>query len=236
MFDWCPPSIKYYISRVCIRIVCTKAQKRLGLHAWKTLACQLQAVTSKTLRDRFTTRSLGTAPRSLRSDLADCTRRSVACAIREVRPLFNESRSHTTMAEVLPQIRVRADTQSREASSKVATPAILPLRDATNNTGNGRVIAPESVEGEIPSQLAGFGNMAQPTTTNIFAEPLTPLLQHDSYQIPKAIQASSCKPFLAIRRMLRASLPGQRNGEIRKQLTLYHTYVSECLGIARGLC
>ena len=54
------------------------------------------------------------------------------------------------MAEVLPQIRPRADTQPREADSKLETPTILPLRDATNYTGNGRLNSSESVEGEIP--------------------------------------------------------------------------------------
>ena len=59
------------------------------------------------------------------------------------------------MAEGLPQIRVRADRQLREASSKVETPKALPLRDATNNTGNGRVASTEGVEGETPSLLPG---------------------------------------------------------------------------------
>ena len=70
------------------------------------------------------------------------------------------------MAEVLPRIRVRSDTQSREASSKVEAPAALPLRDATNHTGYGRITSLESVEGETLSQLPGFSNMAQPTINN----------------------------------------------------------------------
>lgn len=70
------------------------------------------------------------------------------------------------MAEVLPQIRVRADTQSREASSKIETPTLLPLRDATKNIGNGRVNTTESAEGEPPAQLPGFSNTAQPRKTN----------------------------------------------------------------------
>lgn len=74
--------------------------------------------------------------------------------------MFNESQSPTTMAEVLPQIRVRSDTQSREASSKVEAPAALLWRDATNNTGNGRKTSPDSVEGETLSQLPGFSNTA----------------------------------------------------------------------------
>lgn len=59
------------------------------------------------------------------------------------------------MAEVLPQIRVRADTQSQEASSKVETPVLPPLRDATKTTGNGRISSPESAEGETPLRLSG---------------------------------------------------------------------------------
>ena len=54
------------------------------------------------------------------------------------------------MAEVLPQIRVRADTQSREVNARVETPIALPLRDATNDAGNGRISSPETVEGETP--------------------------------------------------------------------------------------
>lgn len=50
------------------------------------------------------------------------------------------------MAEVLPQIRVRADAQSREASSMMDTYKSPPLRDATNGMGNGRVTSPENVE------------------------------------------------------------------------------------------
>ena len=58
------------------------------------------------------------------------------------------------MAEVLPQVGGRADTQSREVGSKLDTPTILPLRDATNNANNGRTITSESVEGEIPPMIA----------------------------------------------------------------------------------
>lgn len=54
------------------------------------------------------------------------------------------------MAEVLPQIRVRADTQSREVNSKVETAIALPLSDATDDAGNGRISSPETVEGETP--------------------------------------------------------------------------------------
>ena len=130
------------------------------------------------------------------------------------------------MAEVLPQVRVRADTQSREASSRVELSTHLPLKDTTNNAGNGRGTAPESVEGEIPSQLPPFNNMEQPTP-KILAKLLTPILQREIYQIPKAILASSCKLSQATRQVLRASLPQQRIEEIRKQLILYHTYVAE---------
>ena len=82
----------------------------------------------------------------------------------------NESRSPTAMAEVLPQIRVRAATQSRDAGSKMEPPSSQPLKDATNGTGNGRIILPESAEGETPSQLPGFSNIAQPYATNSFRE------------------------------------------------------------------
>ena len=58
-----------------------------------------------------------------------------------------------TMAEVLPQIRVRADTQSREVNSKVETATALPLRDETNDTGNRRISSPETVEGETPGSV-----------------------------------------------------------------------------------
>lgn len=58
------------------------------------------------------------------------------------------------MAEVLPQVRGRADTQSREVGSKLETPTVLPLRDTTNNTSSGRMITSESVEGEIPRMTA----------------------------------------------------------------------------------
>ena len=130
------------------------------------------------------------------------------------------------MAEVLPQVRVRADTQSRETTSRVETSTHLPLKDTTITSGNGRVIAPESVEGETPSQLPPFNNMEQPTP-KVLAELLTPGLQLEIYRIPKATQASSCKLSQATRQVLRASLPQSRNGEIRKQLILYHTYVAE---------
>lgn len=53
------------------------------------------------------------------------------------------------MVEVLPQIRMRAEMQSRETGSKVETPTVLPLRDATNNIGTGRITSTESLEGEI---------------------------------------------------------------------------------------
>ena len=58
------------------------------------------------------------------------------------------------MAEVLPQVGGRADTQSREVGSKMETPIVPPLRDTTNNTKNGRMITSESVEGEIPYMTA----------------------------------------------------------------------------------
>ena len=135
------------------------------------------------------------------------------------------------MAEVLPQIRVRAATQSRDSGSKMELPANQPLKDATNGTANGRINGPESAEGKTPSQLPGFSNILQPQTTNLLTEPLTVLSQHDSFLPPKAIQASSCSPFQAAKRMLQAGLQCRRNGEIRKQLILYHTYVSECLAV-----
>lgn len=75
--------------------------------------------------------------------------------------LFNESRSIGMMAEVVPQIRVRADTQSREMSSKVETATALPLRDATNDAGNVRMSSPETVEGEIPGLATGRGQKPQ---------------------------------------------------------------------------
>ena len=156
----------------------------------------------------------------------------VQLAISGLSSLSNESRSPTAMAEVLPQIRVRAATQSRDAGSKMEPPAVQPLKDATNGTGNGRITLPESAEGETPSQLPGFSNTAQPQTTNLFAEPLTLLFQRDSFLPPKAIQANSCSPFQAVKRMLQAGLQCRRNGGIRKQLTLYHTYFSECLVVA----
>ena len=58
------------------------------------------------------------------------------------------------MAEVLPQVGGRADTQSSEVGSKPKTPTVLPLRDTTNHTGNGRMITSESAEGEIPRMTA----------------------------------------------------------------------------------
>ena len=76
-------------------------------------------------------------------------------------------------------------------------PAHQPLKDATNGTANARIILPESAEGETPSQLLGFRNIVQPQTTNLLAEPLTLLSQHDSCLPPKAIQASSCSLFQA---------------------------------------
>ena len=153
----------------------------------------------------------------------------IQLAISGISSISNESRSPTAMAEVLPQIRVRAATQSRDAGSKMEPPANQPLKDATNGTAHGRIILPESAEGETPSQLPGISNIDQPQTTNLFAEPLTLLSQHDSRLLPKAIQASSCSPFQAAKRMLQAGLQCRRNGEIRKQLTLYRMYVSECL-------
>ena len=78
--------------------------------------------------------------------------------------ISNESRITTAMAEVLPQIRVRAATQSRDAGSKMESPANQPLKDASNGTANGRIILPESAEGETPSQLPGFNNIDQPQT------------------------------------------------------------------------
>ena len=65
------------------------------------------------------------------------------------------------MAEVLPQIRVRADTQSREVSSKVETATALPLRDATNDASNGRISSPETLEGEIPALATWRGQKQQ---------------------------------------------------------------------------
>ena len=155
-----------------------------------------------------------------------CIVSPVRLVISEISSISNESRSPTAMAEVLPQIRVRAATQSRDAGSKMEPPANQPLKDATNGTANGRIILPESAEGETPSQLPGFSNIDQPRTTNLYAESLTLLSQHDSCLPPKAIQASSCSPFQAVKRMLPTGLQCRRNGEIRKQLTLYHTYVS----------
>ena len=86
----------------------------------------------------------------------------VQLAISGLSSFSNESRSPTAMAEVLPQIRVRAATQSRDAGSKMEPPSSQPLKEATNGTGNGRIVLPESAEGETPSQLPGFSNIAQP--------------------------------------------------------------------------
>ena len=58
------------------------------------------------------------------------------------------------MAEVLPQVGGRADRQPREVGSKMEEPTALPLKDATNNTKNGRMITSESVEGEMPRMTA----------------------------------------------------------------------------------
>ena len=91
----------------------------------------------------------------------------VQLAIREISSISNESRSPTAMAEVLPQIRVRAATQSRDAGSKMEPPANQPLKDATNGTANGRIILPESAEGETPSRLPGFSTIDQPQTTRV---------------------------------------------------------------------
>ena len=60
------------------------------------------------------------------------------------------------MAEVLPQVGGRADTQSREVGSRLETPTVMPLRDTTNNTSSGRMITSESVEGEIPRMIAAI--------------------------------------------------------------------------------
>ena len=60
------------------------------------------------------------------------------------------------MAEVLPQLRGRADTQSRGVGSKLETPTVLPLREATNNSRNGRITTSESVEGERPCMTAAW--------------------------------------------------------------------------------
>ena len=127
------------------------------------------------------------------------------------------------MAEVLPQIRLRADAQSPEASSKVDTLKSPPLRDGTNSIDNGRVKPLESVEGETPS-LEQLGKIT------VLVQQLILLLQHDIYQIRKIIPANLCKPFQVIRQLLRAGLPPRKNEEIRKQSILYHTYVAEYLG------
>ena len=58
------------------------------------------------------------------------------------------------MAEVLPKVGGRADSQSREVGSKLETPTVLPLRDTTNNASNGHIIVSDSVEGEIPRMTA----------------------------------------------------------------------------------
>ena len=56
------------------------------------------------------------------------------------------------MTDTLPQIRVRADTQSRDAGSKAEVQARLPAKDLSNYSGNGRVNGPENTEG---AQSAG---------------------------------------------------------------------------------
>lgn len=65
------------------------------------------------------------------------------------------------MAEVLSQIRVRADTQSREAGFKVETATALPLRDAANDASNGRISSTETGEGEIPGSATWRGQQQQ---------------------------------------------------------------------------
>ena len=56
------------------------------------------------------------------------------------------------MTDTLPQIRVRADTQSRDASSKTEAQARLPAKDSSNYSGNGRVNSPDNTDG---AQSAG---------------------------------------------------------------------------------
>ena len=51
------------------------------------------------------------------------------------------------MTDTLPQIRVRADTQSRDAGSTVEAQTRLPGKDLSNYSGNGRVNGPENTEG-----------------------------------------------------------------------------------------
>ena len=51
------------------------------------------------------------------------------------------------MTDTLPQIRVRADTQSRDAALKTEAQARLPAKDSSNYSSNGRVYVPDNTEG-----------------------------------------------------------------------------------------
>lgn len=56
------------------------------------------------------------------------------------------------MTDTLPQIRVRADTHSRDAALKTEAQARLPAKDSSNYSSNGRVNGPDNTEG---AQSAG---------------------------------------------------------------------------------
>jgi len=51
------------------------------------------------------------------------------------------------MADTLPQIRVRSDTQSRDTDAKIEAPARQSLKDPASNAGNGRPMSPDNMEG-----------------------------------------------------------------------------------------
>ena len=59
------------------------------------------------------------------------------------------------MTDTLPQIRVRADTQSRDAAVKAEAQARLPAKDSSNYSGSSRVNGPDNTEG-AQSQLDAF--------------------------------------------------------------------------------
>lgn len=51
------------------------------------------------------------------------------------------------MADALPQIRVRSDTQSRDAVAKVDASTRQGSKDSANAPNNGQAIIPENAEG-----------------------------------------------------------------------------------------
>ena len=135
------------------------------------------------------------------------------------------NRGASTMTDTLPQIRVRADTQSRDVGTKAEAQARLPAKDLSNYSGNGRVNGPDSTESARPVSCC---MLSLHLTSIISYTLLTKSLQHARFHQAKAIQADSSQRCPSTSQMPQARPLQRKHGETRRPSILCQMYIDNC--------